>query len=59
MEPLVPGNSYGLNLEVCDADNGVQLEGYLLWSSDGKTSDFNYENLWGRMHLAPLTRPQR
>jgi hypothetical protein len=59
MEPLAPGNSYGLNLEVCDADNGVQLEGYLLWSSDGKTSDFNYENLWGRMHLAPLPHSKR
>lgn len=54
MEPLVPGNGYGLNLEVCDADNGVKLEGYLLWSSDGKTSDFNYENLFGRMNLAPV-----
>lgn len=53
MEPLVPGNSYGLDLEVCDADNGVKLEGYLLWSSDGKTSSFNYENLFGRMNLAP------
>ncbi len=54
MTPLAPGNSYGLNLEVCDADKGVQLEGYLLWSSDGKTSDFNYSNLFGRMSLAPV-----
>ena len=59
MEPLVPGNSYGLNLEVCDADNGVQLEGYLLWSSDGKTSDYNYENLFGRMHLSPVPTSKR
>jgi hypothetical protein len=54
MEPLVPGNSYGFNVECCDADNGVKLEGYLLWSSDGKTSDYNYENLWGRIILAPI-----
>ncbi len=54
MEPMVPDKSYGLNLEVCDADNGVMLEGYLLWSSDGITSDYNYENLFGRMNLAPV-----
>lgn len=59
MMPLAPGNSYGLNLEVCDADNGVQLEGYLLWSSDGKTSDFNYTNLFGRMRLAPVPTSKR
>jgi hypothetical protein len=56
MEPLIPGNSYGFNVECCDADNGVKLEGYLLWSSDGKTSDFNYENLWGRIELAPVSK---
>jgi hypothetical protein len=55
MEPLVPENSYGFNVECCDADKGVKLEGYLLWSSDGKTSDFNYENLFGKINLAPVS----
>jgi len=53
MAPLEPGKSYGLNLEICDADRGVMLEGYLLWSSDGVISDFNYQNLWGVLKLAP------
>ncbi|MFA6472592.1 MAG: hypothetical protein WCU00_11170 [Candidatus Latescibacterota bacterium] len=56
MEPLSPGGSYGFNVECCDADNGVKLEGYILWSSDGTTSDYNYENLWGKIDLAPISQ---
>jgi len=54
MEKLIPGKSYGFNAEVCDADNGTKLQGYILWSSDGTTSSFNFLNLWGVMNLAPL-----
>ena len=54
MERLYPGESYGFNLEVCDADNDEMLQGYLLWSSDGTTSSWNQQNLWGTMHLAPV-----
>ncbi|MHB9031361.1 MAG: sugar-binding protein [Candidatus Latescibacterota bacterium] len=54
MAPMEPGKSYGLNLEICDADRGVMLEGYLLWSSDGVISDYNYQNLWGVLQLAPV-----
>lgn len=54
MAPMEPGKSYGLNLEICDADRGVMLEGYLLWASDGVISDYNYLNLWGVLTLAPV-----
>ena len=54
MERLYPGKSYGFNLEVCDADNGEKLQGYILWSSDGTTSSWKHQNLWGTMHLAPV-----
>jgi len=53
MERLFPGESYGFNLEVCDADDGEYLQGYLLWSSDGETSSWKHQNLWGTLHLAP------
>jgi len=53
MEKLYPGRSYGFNLEVCDADDGEYLQGYILWSSDGTTSSWKHQNLWGTMHLAP------
>lgn len=51
MAPLVVGNSYGFDAEFCDADNGVQLQGYIWWSSDGSKDAWNYENLWGIMTL--------
>ena len=54
MEKLYPGKSYGFNLEVCDADNGKYLQGYMLWSSDGTTSAWKHQNLWGTMYLAPI-----
>ena len=54
MEKLYPGKSYGLNLEACDADYGEKLQGYILWSSDGTTSSWKHQNLWGTMLLAPL-----
>ena len=53
MEPMIPGNSYGFDAEFCDADNGVQLQGFIWWSSDGSTDAWNFENLWGKMNLAP------
>jgi len=59
MERLYPGKSYGFNLEVCDADNGERLQGYILWSSDGTTSSWKHQNLWGTMHLAPLPYEER
>jgi len=54
MEKLYPGKSYGFNLEVCDADDGEYLQGYILWSSDGTTSSWKHQNLWGTLHLAPV-----
>jgi hypothetical protein len=51
MNPLIPGNSYGFDAEFCDADYGVQLQGYIFWSSNGLTDAWNYENLWGTMTL--------
>ncbi|MFC1608478.1 sugar-binding protein [Candidatus Latescibacterota bacterium] len=54
MEKLYPGMSYGFNLEACDADDGEYLQGYILWSSDGTTSSWKHQNLWGTIHLAPL-----
>ncbi len=51
MERLYPGKSYGFNLEVCDADDGEYLQGYILWSSDGETSSWKHQNLWGTLHL--------
>jgi hypothetical protein len=54
MAPMEPKKTYGLNLEICDADRGVMLEGYLLWASDGTISDYNYQNLWGVLRLAAV-----
>ncbi len=54
MEKLYPGKSYGFNLEACDADDGEYLQGYILWSSDGTTSSWKHQNLWGTLHLAPV-----
>lgn len=52
MSELLPGNSYGFNAEFCDADSGVELEGYIFWSSDGSEDAWDDENLWGTMNLA-------
>ncbi|MFC1508305.1 sugar-binding protein [Candidatus Omnitrophota bacterium] len=54
MEKLYPGKSYGFNIEACDADDGEYLQGYILWASDGTTSSWKHQNLWGTMHLAPV-----
>ena len=52
MKPMIPGESYGFDAEFCDADDGVQLEGFIWWSSDGTKDAWNFENLWGTMNLA-------
>ncbi|HOW65390.1 MAG TPA: hypothetical protein P5186_22060 [Candidatus Paceibacterota bacterium] len=50
-----PGNSHGFEAEFCDADNGVQLQGWIFWSSNGSATDaWNYENLWGIMKLEQI-----
>jgi hypothetical protein len=54
MAAMLPGNSYGFDAEFCDADYGVQLEGFIWWSSNGSTDAWNYENLWGTMTLEPV-----
>jgi hypothetical protein len=57
MSALVPGNHYGFDAEFCDADNGVQLQGWIFWSSNGFTDCYNSENLWGTMNLAVIPEP--
>lgn len=58
MAAMTPGNSYGFEAEFCDADNGTQLQGWIFWSSNGSSTDaWNYENLWGTMHLEALPSP--
>jgi hypothetical protein len=57
MSVMTPGNRYGFDAEFCDADNGVQLQGYIWWSSNGSTDAWNYENLWGTMSLEPVPEP--
>lgn len=52
MEPMFPGKSYGFNAEFCDADGGIQLQGFIWWSSDGSTDAYNSQNLWGKLTLA-------
>ena len=54
MRPLYPGESYGFNAEFCDADRGVQLEGFIWWSSHSEIDAWNSQNLWGTMLLAPI-----
>jgi len=57
LRPLSPGERYGFDAEFCDADNGIQLEGFIWWSGDGVTDAWNYENLWGVMVLQPVEEP--
>ena len=54
MESMNIGNSYGFDAEFCDADNGVQLQGFIWWSSDGSKDAWNFENLWGKMNLSSV-----
>jgi hypothetical protein len=54
LRTMVPGKTYGFNAEFCDSDAGVFLEGYIFWSSDGKTDAYISEDLWGRLTLEPL-----
>ncbi|HOW71086.1 MAG TPA: sugar-binding protein [Phycisphaerae bacterium] len=57
MAPLTPGSSYGFNAEFCDADSGIQLQGYIFWSSYSAIDAWNQENLWGTLNLAPVPEP--
>ena len=57
MAAMAPGGSYGFDAEFCDADYGVQLQGFLWWSSNGYTDAWNHENLWGTMTLETVPEP--
>jgi hypothetical protein len=54
LRTMKPGDTYGFEAEFCDSDAGVFLEGWMFWSSDGKTDAYIDEDLWGRMTLEAI-----
>ncbi|NUN97239.1 MAG: hypothetical protein HUU16_13820 [Candidatus Omnitrophica bacterium] len=54
LKTMLPGRSYGFNLEFVDSDRGNYLEGYMFWSSDGKSDAFIDLDLYGRLKLEAL-----
>lgn len=51
LRTMTPGNTYGFNAEFVDSDNGVYLEGWVFWSSNGSVDCWNSQNMWGTMFL--------
>jgi hypothetical protein len=56
LKTMCPGETYGINVEFVDSDAGKFLEGYVFWSSDGKTDAYIDQNLWGEMTLEPVRK---
>ena len=54
LRTMQPGQSYGFNAEFVDSDNGVYLQGWMFWSSDGTEDPWRSQDKWGTITLESI-----